>query len=69
MLLLDEEPAFELSWWCCTCQFFFRRLEGANDTLSIPDLRQPLAGRLSGLEQVISRFAALLPAAATSRCC
>lgn len=30
VLLLDDRPAFELSYWCGTCPFLFRRLEGAN---------------------------------------
>jgi hypothetical protein len=42
------EAGFELSWWCGTCQFLFRGLDGANDTLSIPELRQRLTtGRSS----------------------
>jgi hypothetical protein len=34
VLFLDEKPAFGLSRWCSTCQFLFRRLEGAYDTLT-----------------------------------
>lgn len=34
VLFLDEKLAFELSWWCGTCQFLFRCLECANDTLT-----------------------------------
>lgn len=70
VLFLDQQPAFELSWWCGTCQFLFQRLDGANDTPSIADLRQRLADGLDGLdEQVISRFGALLPAVATCPYC
>jgi hypothetical protein len=36
VLLLDQTLAFELSAWCAPCQFLFQRLDGANDTLSIP---------------------------------
>ncbi|MBB3676221.1 hypothetical protein [Modestobacter versicolor] len=39
-----------------------QRLDGASDTLSIPDLRQHLTAGLDGLDElVISSFAALLP--------
>jgi len=61
VLFLDQKPAFELSWWCGTCQFLFQRLDGANDTLSVPDLRARLVAGIDGLdEQVITSFAALL---------
>ena len=39
-LQLDGTPAFELSYWCGTCQFLFRRLEGATSTVS----RRPRVG-------------------------
>ena len=62
VVFLDQKPAFELSWWCGTCQFLFQRLDGANDTLSIAELRDRLSAGLDGLdEEVISSFAALLP--------
>ena len=32
LLLLDGEPAYELSSWCGTCPFLFERRDGANDT-------------------------------------
>jgi len=62
-LFMAGEPAFELSFWCGTCQFLFKRKAGANGTLS-SDLT-PLAA----LEQTISSvddglidaFAELLP--------
>jgi hypothetical protein len=70
VLFLDEKPAFELSWWCGTCQFLFWRLDGADDTLSITELRDRLSAGLDGLdEEVISSFAALLPPGTTYRCC
>jgi hypothetical protein len=48
-----------LSFWCGTCQFLFQRLDGANDTPSIADLRQRLADGLDDLnDEVINRFAA-----------
>lgn len=62
VLSLDERPAFELSFWCGTCQFLFRRLEGANDTLSLDDLQMRLSDGLRGLDdEVIAAFAQLLP--------
>jgi hypothetical protein len=62
VLFLDDQPAFELSFWCGTCQFLFRRLESANERLSIADLRRRLTDGVDGLdEEVISRFADLLP--------
>jgi hypothetical protein len=62
LLLLDERPAFELSFWCRTCPFLFERLEGANETLSLEALSSRLAAGLRDLdEEVIGAFAALLP--------
>ena len=62
LLLLDERPAFELSFWCGTCQFLFKRLEGANQTASLEDVGERLADGLDGIDEVIvERFAALLP--------
>ncbi len=62
VLSLDEKPAFELSFWCGTCQFLFKRLEGATQTLSLGGLQQRLTDGLDGLDdEVIRAFAALLP--------
>jgi hypothetical protein len=62
VLSLDERPAFELSFWCGTCQFLFRRLEGANDTLSLDGLQMRLSDGLRGFDdEVIGAFAQLLP--------
>jgi hypothetical protein len=62
LLLLDERPAFELSFWCGTCQFLFKRLEGANQTTSLEDLGERLADGLDGLDEpTVERFAELLP--------
>jgi hypothetical protein len=61
---LGEKPAFELSFWCGTCPFLFKRLEGANETVSLEDLESQLGAGLDGLdEEIINRFAALLPSA------
>jgi MFS family permease len=34
LLTVDDVPAFELSFWCGTCQFLFERLQGATTTFS-----------------------------------
>lgn len=61
-LFLDEKPAFELSFWCGTCQFLFKREHGSNETLSLADVEARLAVGLDDLnEDVIGAFAALLP--------
>ena len=63
VLLLDEEPAFELSFWCGTCHFLFKRLDGANDTVSLPEVGERLAEGIRDIdEHVVGTFAALLPA-------
>jgi hypothetical protein len=60
--LLDDEPAFELSFWCGTCPFLFKRLEGSNETLSLAALERHLAEGVDGVDEaVIDRFASLLP--------
>ena len=62
LLFLDERPAFELSFWCGTCQFLFKRLEGANQTASLAEVGQRLADGLDGIdEEIVDRFAELLP--------
>jgi hypothetical protein len=64
LMWLGEKPAFELSFWCGTCPFLFKRLEGANETVSLEDLESQLGAGLDGLdEEIINRFAALLPSA------
>jgi hypothetical protein len=61
-LQVDGTPAFELSYWCGTCPFLFRRLEGANRTLSISDLTDRLARGLGEIDHdVLSSFGELLP--------
>ncbi|GAB4057482.1 hypothetical protein [Catellatospora paridis] len=62
VLSLHDKPAFELSFWCGTCAFLFERLEGANETCSIPDLEQRLTDGLQHIDQeVMTRFGDLLP--------
>ncbi|GAA5020855.1 hypothetical protein GCM10023335_51080 [Streptomyces siamensis] len=62
LLAVDGEPAFELSFWCGSCPFLFRRLAGARQTLSMASLRERLAEPLPGLDEgVIDAFGTLLP--------
>lgn len=63
LLYMRDKPAFELSFWCGTCQFIFRRLEGANEGSSAEDLSDRMAEGLADLApDVIERFGDLLPA-------
>ncbi|MFB7373882.1 hypothetical protein ACFC0D_28975 [Streptomyces sp. NPDC056222] len=62
LLVLDGEPAYELSHWCGTCQFLFQRLAGANQTLSLEGMQERLAGHLSDLDDdILDAFGSLLP--------
>lgn len=63
LLVVDGEPAFELSFWCGTCPFLFRRLETARQTLSLESVQERLAGTLADPDDggVIDAFHALLP--------
>ncbi|MEU3933106.1 hypothetical protein AB0E85_13860 [Streptomyces sp. NPDC029044] len=63
LLVVDGEPAFELSSWCGTCPFLFRRLESARQTLSLESVRECLTGALTDPDDdgVIDAFGALLP--------
>lgn len=62
LLFLDGAPAFELSFWCGTCQFLFKREPGANETVSLPDVEARLAQGIDGLDAtIVDTFAALLP--------
>lgn len=62
LLVVDGEPAFELSFWCGSCQFLFRRLEGARQTLSLEGVQEQLIGTLTdpGERGVLDAFGALL---------
>jgi hypothetical protein len=66
LMLLDGKPAYELSFWCGTCEFLFRRLDGSNDTVPVEELRDLLAGGLDKLdgpgEGVVAEFGRLLGA-------
>jgi hypothetical protein len=63
VLLLDEDPAFELSFWCGTCPFLFKRLIGAAGPQSFADLSDRLSDGVEDLDvEVINTFSPLLPA-------
>lgn len=61
-LVVDGEPAFELSFWCGTCPFLFRRLETAQQTLSLESVQERLTGALADPDDdgVIDAFGAVL---------
>ncbi|MFD6553222.1 hypothetical protein [Streptomyces sp. NPDC058398] len=63
LLVVDEEPAFELSFWCGSCPFLFRRLETAGQTLSLESVQEQLNGTLADPDDagVVDAFGALLP--------
>ena len=57
LLLLDDQPAFELSFWCGTCPCVFQRLEGANSTFSPAEGDGSVSGKADGIdEQALTRF-------------
>lgn len=63
VLYLKQDPAFELSFWCGTCAFLFRRKEGANQTVSLEGFRTRLADGVSDVDRDIVRtFGELLGA-------
>ncbi|MFE1949257.1 hypothetical protein ACFW9D_02175 [Streptomyces sp. NPDC059524] len=63
LLMVDDEPAFELSFYCGTCPLLFRRLEAAREKLSLESMQERLTGALDdpGDSGVLDAFGALLP--------
>lgn len=63
LLMVDDEPAFELSFYCGTCPLLFRRLETAREKLSLESVQERLTGALADPNDggVIEAFGALLP--------
>jgi hypothetical protein len=62
LLWQGSDPAFELSWWCGTCPLLFKRLEGANERLSLPEMQQILNSGIDRIDDgVLDAFTALLP--------
>lgn len=62
LLMVDDEPAFELSFYCGTCPLLFRRLETAREKLSLESMQERLTSALDDLDDggVIDAFGALL---------
>lgn len=62
-LFMSGKPAFELSLWCGTCPFLFRRKAGANGTLSSDAQRLTLLEEsLSSIDpNALDTFSPLLP--------
>ncbi|MFC6986856.1 hypothetical protein [Streptomyces cirratus] len=63
LLMVDDEPAFELSSYCGTCPLLFRRLETSKEKLSLESMQEQLTGALDETDAggVIDAFGALLP--------
>ncbi|MFJ4867594.1 hypothetical protein [Streptomyces sp. NPDC088757] len=63
LLVVDGDPAFELSFWCGSCPLLFRRLETAREKLSLESVRERLTGTLADPDEggVLDAFGALLP--------
>ncbi|MFJ2598949.1 hypothetical protein [Streptomyces erythrochromogenes] len=63
LLMVDDEPAFELSFYCGTCPLLFRRLETAQEKLSLERMQERLTGTLDDPDDggVIDAFGTLLP--------
>jgi hypothetical protein len=62
-LALNGKPAYELSWGCGTCALLFRRLDGANEAVSVDHLREKLSRRADAIDaEVVDAFGALLAA-------
>ncbi|MEU6033010.1 hypothetical protein ABZ825_39490 [Streptomyces tauricus] len=63
LLMVDDEPAFELSFYCGTCPFLFRRLDGAREKLSLEGIQERLTGALDDPDDggVMDAYGTLLP--------
>ncbi|MFK0009146.1 hypothetical protein ACIQTZ_19080 [Paenarthrobacter sp. NPDC090520] len=63
LLWNGDEAAFNLSFWCGTCPLVFERLEGATETVSIPEVQLQLNSGLEGIDDgVLNALASVLPA-------
>ncbi|MFJ4210239.1 hypothetical protein ACIPY2_17435 [Paenarthrobacter sp. NPDC089675] len=63
LLWNGDKAAFNLSFWCGTCPLVFERLEGATDTVSIPEVQGQLKFGVDGIDHaVLSAFESVLPA-------
>lgn len=61
VLLIDGDPAFDLSFWCGTCHLLFERLEGSRQTLSLDEVQDELNRGITDVEpSVLATFGGLL---------
>lgn len=62
LLIVDDEPAFELSFYCGTCPLLFRRLETSREKLSLESMQARLRGPLDDPDDggVVEAFGGLL---------
>ncbi len=63
LLMVDDEPAFELTFYCGTCPLLFRRLETSREKLSLESMQERLTGTLDDPDDggVVDAFGTLLP--------
>ncbi|WP_018104809.1 MULTISPECIES: hypothetical protein [unclassified Streptomyces] len=61
--MVDDEPAFELTFYCGTCPLLFRRLETSREKLSLESMQERLTGTLDDPDDggVVDAFGTLLP--------
>jgi hypothetical protein len=61
-ITLDGKKAYHIGNICGTCEFFFERLEGANDKVSPAELSKTLRAGIAKLDQdLLQRVAAAFP--------
>ena len=61
-LLIENKPAYHIGNVCGTCNFFFERMEGANKSFSIDEIRRDLRNGITDLKtQTIDKFKLILP--------
>lgn len=61
-LLIENKPAYHIGNVCGTCNFFFERMEGANKSFSIDEIRKDLQEGVSNINsETIDKFNLILP--------
>ncbi len=61
-LLIENKPAYHIGNVCGTCNFFFERMEGANKSFSIEEIRKDLRDGIDSLEsRTVNNFKLILP--------
>jgi len=61
-LRIDGRRAYALGNGCGTCEFLFRRLQGANQTVSPAEMRLALSSGLTGIGEAAAELGRLVPA-------